>query len=199
MDKKQGSVLKALQEIESLFEFGGELVPFLEELFGFLSDLMPILAKTSQSLESTTASMPMATDNIASAEMMSEDATHSIMDNLDKMTAQIGDMIDQQSSDSTKTALQGVAHKVAEIQMALQFQDITSQHLRQASQIVEAIQTRMVKLFSSLQEIGNTNELVKSIIESYTEVAPDEVGEVTDTIHRDNSISQADIDALFGA
>lgn len=33
--KKQGPVLKTLKEIESLFEFGGEIAPFLGELFAF--------------------------------------------------------------------------------------------------------------------------------------------------------------------
>ena len=49
--KKQGPVLKTLKEIESLFEFGGGIAPFLEELFAFRSDLMPILAKAGRSLK----------------------------------------------------------------------------------------------------------------------------------------------------
>ncbi len=197
--KKQGSVLKTLKEIESLFEFGGEITPFLEELFAFLSDLMPILAKASQSLESTTASMPAASDNITSADIMAEDATHIIMDNVEHITVELDRLIADQPDGDMRGALKDLAGKAVEINMALQFQDITSQHLRQAMQIVEAIQVRMEKLFESLKGIGEKNEMVKKIVESYTEGAGEEAVDITDTIRKEAAISQADIDALFGS
>ncbi len=198
--KKQGPVLKTLKEIESLFEFGGEIVPFLEELFAFLSDLMPILAKAGQSLKNTTASMPAASDNITSADMMAEDATHTIMDNVEHITVELDKLITDQPDGDTKEALRNLAGKVVEISIVLQFQDITSQHLRQAVQIVEAIQVRMEKLFISLQSIGEKNELVKNVVESYAQEAKEEAAiDTTDTVRQDAAISQADIDALFGA
>ncbi len=198
--KKQGPVLKTLKEIESLFEFGGEIVPFLEELFAFLSDLMPILAKAGQSLKNTTASMPAASDNITSADMMAEDATHTIMDNVEHITVELDKLIADQPDGDTKEALRNLAGKVVEISIVLQFQDITSQHLRQAVQIVEAIQVRMEKLFISLQSIGEKNELVKNIVESYAQEAKEEAAiDTTDTVRQDAAISQTDIDALFGA
>ncbi|MEE9466102.1 MAG: hypothetical protein V3W14_11085 [Candidatus Neomarinimicrobiota bacterium] len=196
--KKQGPVLKTLKEIESLFEFGGEIAPFLEELFAFLSDLMPILAKASRSLENTTASMPAASDNITSADMMAEDATHIIMDNVEHITVELDKLIVDQPDGDMKEALKDLAGKAAEINMALQFQDITSQHLRQAMQIVEAIQVRMEKLFESLKSIGEKNELVKKIVESYTQGADEEAIDITDTVRKEAAISQNDIDALFG-
>jgi len=197
--KKQGPVLKTLKEIESLFEFGGEIAPFLEELFAFLSDLMPILAKASRSLENTTASMPAASDNITSANMMAEDATHTIMDNVEHITVELDKLIVDQPDSNLKEALQDLAGKVAEISIALQFQDITSQHLRQATLIVEAIQVRMKKLFESLKNIGEENELVKNIVESYIQEAEEEAAiETTDTVRKEAAISQNDIDALFG-
>ncbi|MBA7597776.1 MAG: hypothetical protein GH143_04775 [Calditrichaeota bacterium] len=196
--KKQGPVLKTLKEIESLFEFGGEIAPFLEELFAFLSDLMPILAKASRSLENTTASMPAASDNITSANIMVEDATHTIMDNVEHITVELDKLIVDQSDGDLKEALQDLAGKVAEISMTLQFQDITSQHLRQATLIVEAIQMRMEKLFESLKSIGEKNELVKKIVESYTQGTDEEAIDTTDRVRKEAAISQTDIDALFG-
>ena len=196
--KKQGPVLKTLKEIESLFEFGGEIAPFLEELFAFLSDLMPILAKAGRSLKNTTASMPAASDNITSADIMAENATHVIMDNVEHITVELDKLIADQPDGDMKGALQDLAGKAAEINMALQFQDITSQHLQQAMQIVEAIQVRMEKLFESLKSIGEKNEMVKKIVESYTEDADEEAIDISDTVRKEAAISQTDIDALFG-
>ena len=199
MDKKSGTVLKTLREIESLFEFGGEIAPFLEELFTFLTDLMPILARANQSLASTTESMPSATDNIASANMMAENAANTIMDNADQITTALDDLLSKTDGE-TKEALEEVALKVNEINMALQYQDITSQHLQQATQIVQAVQVRMQKLFQGLQTIGESNEAIRKLIESYTEeMDKHDAAEFEDTIHNSaDAISQDEIDALFG-
>lgn len=187
-----------MKEIESLFEFGGEIAPFLEELFAFLSDLMPILAKASRSLENTTASMPAASDNITSANMMAENATHTIMDSAEHITVELDKLIVDQPDGDLKEALQDLAGKVTEISIALQFQDITSQHLRQATLIVEAIQMRMEKLFESLKNIGEKNELVNKIVESYSQGTDEEAIDTTDRVRKEAAISQTDIDALFG-
>jgi len=197
MGRKSGAVLKSLQNIESLFEFGGEITPFLEELFGFLNDLMPILAKANQALKSTTDSMPTAADNISSAEMMAESATHTIMDHADQISTDLEKLIKQESDQGTRASLEDLASKVAEINMALQFQDITSQHLRQATQIVEAIQSRMVRLFTALEEIGAQNELVKGLLDKYAKEAEEKEIETADLIRKDDAVSQDDIDAFF--
>ena len=199
MDKKSGTVLKSLRDIESLFEFGGEIAPFLEELFTFLTDLMPILARANQALAATTEKMPSATDNIASADMMAQDAANTIMDNADQITEQLDNLLSK-SDGETKAALEEMAVKVNEINMALQYQDITSQHLHQATQIVEAIQVRMQKLFLALQTIGENNAAVKKLVESYSkESTEDESAAFEDTIHNSpDAISQDEIDALFG-
>ena len=43
---------------------------------------------------------------------------------------------------------------INEFNMAIQYRDVTSQHLQQVSQIEDAIQARMQKLIRALQEIG---------------------------------------------
>lgn len=198
-DKGTGTVLKSLMNLESLFEFGGEISPFLEELFAFLSDLMPILAKAQFSLRDSTKHMPDASDNIASAETLSEDATNTIMDNLEGITADLEALNSSNLDAATQAKLDTLGDKITEIQMALQFQDITAQHLRQASQIVAAIQSRMSKLFEALQAIGEKNEMIKAIVDNYAQDVGDEDAlDQADTIRRDDSVSQADIDALFG-
>ena len=197
--KETGTVLKTLMGMESLFEFGGEISPFLEELFTFLSDLMPILAKAQFSLRDSTRHMPDASDNIASAESLSEDATNTIMDNLEGITADLEALTSSNLDAATQEKLGTLADKITDIQMALQFQDITAQHLRQAGQIVEAIQLRMSKLFDALQTIGEKNKLVKAIVDNYAQDVGDEDAlDQADQIRRDNSVSQSDIDALFG-
>ena len=198
-DKGTGTVLKSLMNLESLFEFGGEISPFLEELFNFLSDLMPILAKAQFSLRDSTKHMPDASDNIASAETLSEDATNTIMDNLDGITADLEALNSSNLDAATQAKLDTLGDKITEIQMALQFQDITAQHLRQASQIVEAIQMRMSKLFEALQAIGEKNEMIKALVDNFAqEVGDEDALDQADTIRRDDSVSQADIDAQFG-
>lgn len=200
MKTKKGAVLQSLRNIESLFEFGGEITPFLEELFNFLSDLMPILAKAKKSLENTSAAIPDASENIASAEKMAESAAHTIMDTADQICTGLNDLIAKEPEGKTKEALAVLTEKISEISMALQFQDITSQHLKQASQIVEAIQSRMVKLFEALQDIGEHNTLVKSLVEKYAKQGEeDEAIDSADMIRKDDTITQADIDTLFGS
>ncbi len=199
MARKQGPVVETLKDIKSLFEFGDEIAPFLEKLFTFLTDLMPILAKANHLLGDTTASMPAASENIASADTIAESATHTIMDNVDEITARLGNLISDQKKGEIKTELKELAGKVDEIQTALQFQDITSQHLGQATQIVAAIQVRMEKMFESLQGIGEKNEAVKAILEKYAgELTTDIALAAEDTIRREEAISQDEIDALFG-
>ncbi|MCK4577883.1 MAG: hypothetical protein KAU50_03780 [Candidatus Marinimicrobia bacterium] len=198
VDKKSGTVLKTLQDMGTLFEFGGEITPFLEELLTFLSDLMPILAKAKVSLQSTTSHMPDASSNISSADSMSADATHTIMDNADVITVKIDELIASDVDDTMKESLEELAEKINEINMALQFQDIISQHLQQATQIVEAIQSRMDKLFVGLQSVGEHNELVKDILDQYSAESGEEAIDYEDKMHRDEAVSQADIDALFG-
>jgi hypothetical protein len=197
-EKKQGKVLKTLQDIESLFEFGGEITPFLEELFRFISDLTPILARANRSLQSSASTIPAASDNILSAEQMAEDATNTIMDNADQISAGLSEMIAGAPEEKNRLVLEELVGRTEQIQMSLQFQDITSQHLHQASQIVEAIHSRLDQMFQSLEEIGQRNELVQGLVQKYVPEEEDTV-QFTDTIHRDGAISQADIDALFGA
>ena len=199
MAEQQGPVVKTLKDIKSLFEFGDEIAPFLEELFAFLTDLMPILAKANHLLGDTTASMPAASENIASADTIAESATHTIMDHVEELTTGLDDLISTQKEAQCKAELQKFAGKMGEIQTALQFQDITSQHLSQATQIVAAIQVRMEKMFESLQTIGEKNEAVKVILENYAaDISSDEAISTEDTIRRDDAISQDEIDALFG-
>ncbi len=197
MDKKQGPVLQSLRNMEDLFEFGGEIAPFLEELFTFLRDLMPILAKAKSSLSDTTQAMPGATDNISSAETMAESATHSIMDSMDSISTDLDNLANKDLDDDSQAIITSLSDKVNDIAIALQFQDITAQHLQQASQIVAAIQGRMDKLFSALTAVGEKNKMVQTILDSYT-LADDEEIDTTDTIRQDASVSQDDIDALFG-
>ena len=199
MTEQQGPAVKTLKDIKSLFEFGDEIAPFLEELFAFLTDLMPILAKANHLLGDTTVSMPAASENIASANTIAESATHTIMDHVDEITVGLDDLISSQKEQKAKAELEKLAGKLAEIQTALQFQDITSQHLSQATQIVAAIQVRMEKMFESLQSIGKKNEAVKAILESYAgEITSDVALTAEDTIRRNEAISQDEIDALFG-
>ena len=199
MTEQQGPAVKTLKDIMSLFEFGDEIAPFLEELFAFLTDLMPILAKANHLLGDTTASMPAASENIASANTIAESATHTIMDHVEELTAGFDDLISTQKDAKCKAEFQKLADKMGEIQIALQFQDITSQHLSQATQIVAAIQVRMEKMFESLQTIGEKNEAVKAILENYAgDISSNEVISTEDTIRRDEAISQDEIDALFG-
>lgn len=196
MPKKTGA-LKALRDIESLFEPESEITPFLEELFTFLSDLLPIIAKANQSIRQTAASMPSASDNITSANKMAESATNTIMDNIEAISTELSGLIEGIEDVDSKEKLASVANRVDEISISLQFQDITSQHLKQATQIVEGIQIRMNKLFISLQEIGKKNKKVRNILELYL-VEDEDIIPIEDTVRRDDSISQADIDALFG-
>lgn len=197
MHKKRGA-LKALRDIESLFEPESEITPFLEELFVFLSDLMPIIAKANQSIMLTTKSMPSASDNIASANKMAESATNTILDNIESISTELNDLIENIVDAGRKEKLVDIANRIDEIAISLQFQDITSQHLKQATQIVGAIQVRMNKLFESLQEIGKKNKKVRQILDQYIVDDEDKIP-IDDTVRRDDSISQADIDALFGS
>ena len=130
---------------------------------------------------------------------MAEDAANTIMDNADQISTSLDDLIPKTDGD-TKASLEDIALKVNEINMALQYQDITSQHLKQATQIVQAVQLRMQKLFLGLQEIGEGNEAVRKLMESYSEEMANEDAEVIeDTIHNSaDAISQDEIDALFG-
>lgn len=200
MQKKKGSALETIEGMESLFEFGGGIAPFLEELFSFLGDLMPILAKATRAIENSHSAMPAATDNITSATTLAEEATQSIMDQIEKMSSQIEEILANKPDDALQSSLQDVAGKIVEIQTALQFQDITSQHLKQATQIVEAIQSRSQKMIHALDGIAEKNDLVKSILDKYArEIEVEDQVDTTDEIHMDDSISQADIDSLFGS
>jgi chemotaxis regulatin CheY-phosphate phosphatase CheZ len=197
LDKKQGPVLQSLRDMEGLFEFGGEISPFLEELFAFLRDLMPIIAKAKFSLMDTTQAMPGATDNISSAESMAESATHSIMDSMESIGSDIEALAQKDLDDDSQALITNLSDKINDIAIALQFQDITAQHLQQANQIVAAIQSRMDKLFGALTLVGEENKIVKSILENYA-LSDEEEIDTTDQIRQDSSISQDDIDALFG-
>ena len=121
------------------------------------------------------------------------------MDNLEAITTDLEAITSGNLDAATQEKLGTLAEKITQIQMALQFQDITAQHLQQAAQIVEAIQVRMNKLFEALQTIGEKNETVKAIVDNYAqEVGDDDALDQADKIRRDDAVSQADIDALFG-
>ena len=60
-------------------------------------------------------------------------------------------------------------------------------------------QVRMERLFESLKSIGEKNEMVKKIVESYAEGADEGAIDITDTVRKEAAISQDDIDALFGS
>jgi hypothetical protein len=196
-EKQQGKVLTTLRELGSLFEFGGEITPFLEVLLAFLEDLVPIMTEVNTSWDNLASSMPTASGNIASAEEVAEDATNTIMDNADQINAQLGDLLADDGNGDTKKVLEEVMHRAEQIQMSLQFQDISSQHLQQASRIVEAINNRLENLFNALQNLAEHNELVKTVFEKQPAEKTEEI-DLVDTIHQKDAISQADIDAMFG-
>jgi hypothetical protein len=196
---KGKETVQPLKDLEELLSSGDDVRPLLEEFFAFLNDLLPILAKANRSLEDTTSSIPAAAENIGNADAMAEDAAQTIMDQVDQITAEL-DRIQKKSGDGEiKQSLESVGDRIASIQTALQFQDITSQHLQQARQIIDAIHSRMKQLFESLQRVGDKNELVKSILDGYNQTGEEERIDTKDTIRRDETVSQADIDALFGS
>ncbi len=150
-------------------------------------------------LEDTASAMPSVSDSITNADMMAEDATHTIMDHVEEISTGLEELAETQSGGKLKVSLQELGEKVIAIQADLQFQDITSQHLRQATQILEAIQGRTRKLFQSLQDISEQNELVKNVLKAFIPESTEEALDVSDTIRQDSSISQDDIDALFSS
>lgn len=196
--EKTDTVIQPLQDLEDRLKSSGEeVLPLLEEFFAFLNDLLPLLAKANRSLEDTTASIPTAAENIGSADAMAEDAAHTIMDEVEQISNELERIPVKKGDGELQESLESMGARIASIQTALQFQDISSQHLRQAREIIDAIHKRLRQLFESLQGAGKRNELVESILESYVQTGEEDKIDTEDTIRRSEAFSQADIDALF--
>lgn len=198
------TIIDQVDHIRDFFESGDEILPFISDLFQFLKDMVPLMADINVSLKEGTDNLPKASDRISDVTHTTEMATNEIMDKLDHISNKLSTLKEQLTSTNCEV-IDSIIDDVSDINMSLQFQDITSQKLEHANRILGAIYDKFSGLIKSAQSMlgqSETGDNLSEEIISNSEIDPAKKDNdnfqkrIADTI-RSNEISQDDIDQLF--
>ncbi len=204
--EKIDKILEKVQEIQGFFKVGDELIPFLTELFLFLKETIPLMAKVDQSIQEGSRKLPTAAEKIQTASQTAESATHQILDKLDIITQNLT-QLEKRADEEDRPLIQKIQEDVQESIYVLQFQDITSQQLEHANRILNAIQEKFDRLFTSISKMKLETTIAGQIlgekqiaeVQEALKKESQEFESKTEDIIRKGSISQEDIDKLFPA
>ena len=186
-----------ISSLKQLFEFGGELMPFIEELYGFLRDIIPLIDEMTGSLKETSDTMPKAQERIAKVTELTLLATTQIMDRLDHINGLCEKITDTEKDDNNKKMLSQIKDDSMDIINSMQFQDITSQQLDHARKILGAIHGRFGKLFERIDKMNINDEMKAQLFGSRLKEQEGDIAKAGEDHIRNDGISQDDIDALF--
>ncbi len=199
--KNMDEIIDRIQEMRGFFQIGGELIPFLTDLFVFLKDILPLMSEMKISMVDSTHKLPTAQDRIEDVSQATEMATTEILDKLDAISEKVNSI--STSNDGMKEEIQSA---ILDINYALQFQDITSQKLEHANRILRAIYEKFQRLYTTLESLKQQSDVssrilssigIENIEEKLSEDRKSFQNETKDIV-RHESISQDDIDDLFG-
>lgn len=198
-------VLSRINDMRGFFKFGDEVIPFLGDLFAFLKGIMPLMSEMNNSLQDTAQKLPTATDRIDDVTKATEYATVEILDALDRISASL-EALPNMEQKAQNESISTMHEEVANIVNALQFQDITSQKLSHANNILGAIYEKFTSLFASLEEAKISTSVGKQVLEAIEQnvdtearrLEQEDFEEKTKDEIRHEEISQDDIDSLFG-
>mgnify|MGYP002640262489 CR=1 FL=1 len=198
-------LLVRINDMRGFFKFGDEVIPFLGDLFAFLKNIMPLMSEMNSSLQDSAQKLPTASDRIEDVNKATEYATVEILDALDRISSNL-EKLPKMDKENQSESIATMHEEVANIVNALQFQDITSQKLNHANQILVAIYEKFTVLFASLEKAKFSTAVGKKVLEALEEsvdeeareAAQNEFEEKTKDVIRHEEISQDDIDSLFG-
>ena len=197
-------IIKTVGEMRGFFEFGDEIVPFLEDLFKFLQRVMPLMAEVSSSLHDTNTKMTTAFDRLSDVNLTTEMATNEILDNLEQISGILNEL-SINTEGKQGDLVQDINEKVTNIMLSMQFQDITSQKLEHADRILKATHEKFSALFESLEHVKFHSEFGTKMMSALEEDIDregldkdsEEFDKKTEDTIRSNEFSQGDIDSLF--
>ncbi len=204
-DEKASTIIEKIEEMRDFLRIGDEVIPFLGELFRFIQQVMPLMSEVNSSFKDSTSKLPDAEDRISDVTKATELATTEIMDTLDEISENVELLAEGQSEEKQKIA-ETINNHIQDVLMSLQFQDITSQKLTHANQILVAISKKFSGLHLKTEHIKlNTkigekmiNELQIGINSEKIKKDSEDFHKETEDVIRHEKISQDDIDDLFG-
>lgn len=85
-------LLKEIEELKAIFILGQRVIPFLEELFYFVREVGPMLEEINKSLEESSSKIPKASNQLDTVTRTTEMATTEILDTLDEMSLNFGEI-----------------------------------------------------------------------------------------------------------
>lgn len=179
----------------------------IAELTSAISGLVEGFKKLQRPLVESHEKVPQATNQLDKISAQTEEATHRMLDTIEKITQREDDVIKgiedikQKASEGDVAAIEELAAEVSakanqnlndafSIMDSLQFQDITAQQMDHAASLLEDIEEKLQHI---LQSIGGDGAL-----EGQTDISPRKVRAYdphADFV--DRKANQADIDTLF--
>lgn len=91
MDKitNTAELFSKLDDLKSIFQYGGKLIPVIQSIIDFMRDTMPLLEEINDSIIENTAKIPRASDQITNVTSATELATTEILDLVDSISNDI--------------------------------------------------------------------------------------------------------------
>jgi chemotaxis regulatin CheY-phosphate phosphatase CheZ len=91
MDKitNTAELFSKLDELKSIFQYGGKLIPVIQSIIDFMKDTVPLLEEINDSIIENTAKIPRASDQISNVTSATELATTEILDLVDSISNDI--------------------------------------------------------------------------------------------------------------
>lgn len=91
MDKinNTAELFSKLDDLKSVFRYGGKLIPVIQSIIDFMKDTVPLLEDINDSIVENTAKIPKATDQISNVTSATEMATTEILDLVDSISNDI--------------------------------------------------------------------------------------------------------------
>ena len=197
-DKDSGDEFKTqISSLKQLFEFGGELMPFIEELYGFLKDIIPLIEDMTGSLKETSDTMPKAQERIDKVTEATLLATTQIMDRLDHINSLCDKITNNEKDENNKKMLEEIQNDSMDIINSLQFQDITSQKLGHVRNMLDSVHERFGKLFDRIDNMKINDSMKEQLFGNRLKEHKGDIFEAGEDHIRTEGISQNDIDVLF--
>jgi chemotaxis regulatin CheY-phosphate phosphatase CheZ len=201
-------VLVKIENMRETLRFSNDMLPLLGDLFIFIKDMIPLMLEANVSVRDSATRLPTASENLDQVSKTTEVATHEVMDKLDVIMSELGEVSqgvkEETHKDTLLKKIEDVQNTASEIIFALQFQDITTQQLDHAKRILMAVNEKFGNLFTSFGRVKSNTSLGQEVIQAfekeYNRMKGKELEEfeqkTADTIRR-SSFSQDDIDSLF--
>lgn len=204
-------LFKKLGDLKDFFTYGQKLVPILQKIIDFMQDTVPLLENVNKSIVESTSKMPKAAHQINNVTSATEVATTEILDIVDGVVIDLGEISKQINSfeekfDKQQALLVKIAEKYpadADVKKLIMNEfdaKYFSDDVKDLSKLITKINDGMMNITLSLQvqdittqQLLSVNHMIQSIQEKLSSLLVDlgakEINAIDEGFHNNLSFN----------